>query len=80
MNGAQSEAVLENFVVSEIMKGYHNSGIEPYFIILGIKTTKKSICFGKLTARSIHLKSKKQPIQTIILSKHFDSLKRAVKK
>jgi predicted AAA+ superfamily ATPase len=29
MNGAQSGAILENYVVSEIKKGYHNSGLEP---------------------------------------------------
>ncbi len=29
MNGAQSGAILENYVVSEIKKGYHNSGKEP---------------------------------------------------
>ncbi len=29
MNGAQSGAILENYVVSEITKGYHNSGLEP---------------------------------------------------
>jgi len=30
MNGAQAGAILENYVVSEIKKGYHNSGREPY--------------------------------------------------
>ena len=30
MNGAQAGAILENYVVSEIMKGYHNCGLEPY--------------------------------------------------
>ena len=30
MNGAQSGAILENFAVSEIVKGYHNCGREPY--------------------------------------------------
>ncbi len=30
MNGAQNGAILENYVVSEIKKGYHNSGVEPY--------------------------------------------------
>ena len=29
MNGAQAGAVLENYVISEIKKGYHNCGIEP---------------------------------------------------
>lgn len=29
-NGAMSGALLENFTVSEIMKGYQNAGIEPY--------------------------------------------------
>ena len=30
MNGAQDGAILENYVISEIKKGYHNSGKEPY--------------------------------------------------
>ena len=30
MNGAQSGAIVENYVVSEIKKGYHNSGQEPH--------------------------------------------------
>ena len=30
MNGAQSGALLENYVVSEIIKGYHNCGLTPY--------------------------------------------------
>jgi len=30
MNGAQSGAILENYIISEIMKGYHNSGNTPY--------------------------------------------------
>ncbi|GMO23028.1 MAG: ATP-binding protein [Termitinemataceae bacterium] len=29
-NGASGGAFLENFVVSEIAKGYHNAGLEPY--------------------------------------------------
>ena len=29
-NGAMNGALLENFAVSEIMKGYQNAGIEPY--------------------------------------------------
>ena len=30
MNGAQAGAILENYVISEIKKGYHNCGLEPY--------------------------------------------------
>jgi predicted AAA+ superfamily ATPase len=30
MNGAQAGALLENFVVSEVAKGYYNSGVMPY--------------------------------------------------
>jgi predicted AAA+ superfamily ATPase len=31
MNGAQAGAILENYVISEIKKGYHNCGLEPRF-------------------------------------------------
>jgi len=30
LHGAQSGAIFENFVVSEIAKGYHSSGYEPF--------------------------------------------------
>ena len=30
MSGAQAGAILENYVISEIKKGYHNSGVYPH--------------------------------------------------
>lgn len=41
MNGAQSGAFLENFVISEIKKGYHNSGITPYLYYFRDKDNKE---------------------------------------
>jgi predicted AAA+ superfamily ATPase len=41
MNGAQNGAILENFVVSEIKKGYHNSGITPYLYYFRDKDNKE---------------------------------------
>jgi predicted AAA+ superfamily ATPase len=41
MNGAQGGAILENYVVSEIMKGYHNSGNAPYLYYYSNKDNKE---------------------------------------
>ena len=41
MNGAMSGAILENFVVSEIIKSYHNCGLEPFIYYYRDKDTKE---------------------------------------
>lgn len=41
MNGAMSGAILENYTVSEIIKSYHNSGIEPFIYYYRDKDTKE---------------------------------------
>lgn len=41
MNGAMSGAILENFVVSEIVKSYYNCGQEPYIYYYRDKDTKE---------------------------------------
>ena len=41
MNGAMSGAILENFAVSEIIKSYHNFGLEPYVYYYRDKDTKE---------------------------------------
>jgi predicted AAA+ superfamily ATPase len=41
MNGAMSGAILENFVVSEIIKSYHNCGLEPFVYYYRDKDTKE---------------------------------------
>jgi len=41
MNGAMSGAILENFVVSEIMKSYQNCGREPFIYYYRDKDTKE---------------------------------------
>lgn len=41
MNGAMSGAILENFVVSEIIKSYHNCGREPFIYYYRDKDTKE---------------------------------------
>lgn len=40
-SGAMNGALLENFVVSEIMKGYQNAGLEPYFYFYRDRDTKE---------------------------------------
>ena len=41
MNGAMSGAILENFVVSEIMKSYQNAGLEPFIYYYRDKDNKE---------------------------------------
>ena len=41
MNGAMSGAILENFVVSEIVKSYQNSGLEPFIYYYRDKDNKE---------------------------------------
>lgn len=41
MNGAMNGAILENFVVSEIVKSYNNCGIEPYIYYYRDRDTKE---------------------------------------
>jgi len=41
MNGAQSGAILENFVVSEVAKGYYNNGKTPYLHYFRDKDNKE---------------------------------------
>ena len=41
MNGAMSVAILENFVVSEIVKNYQNSGREAFIYYYRDKDTKE---------------------------------------
>jgi predicted AAA+ superfamily ATPase len=41
LNGAMSGAILENFAVSEIIKSYHNCGLEPYIYYYRDRDTKE---------------------------------------
>jgi predicted AAA+ superfamily ATPase len=41
MNGAQNGAFLENFVISEVAKGHHNSGFTPYLYYFRDKDNKE---------------------------------------
>ena len=41
MNGAMSGAIFENYVVSEIIKSYHNSGLEPFIYYYRDKDAKE---------------------------------------
>jgi len=41
MNGAMSGAILENFAVAEIIKSYHNCGLEPYIYYYRDRDTKE---------------------------------------
>ncbi len=41
LNGAMSGALLENFVVSEIMKSYQNAGLEPYLYFYRDRDSKE---------------------------------------
>ncbi|MPL69367.1 hypothetical protein SDC9_15107 [bioreactor metagenome] len=53
MNGAMSGAILENFVVSEIVKSYHNCACEAYIYYYRDKDTKELDILGVLNKATL---------------------------
>ncbi|MDR0470311.1 MAG: ATP-binding protein [Nitrososphaerota archaeon] len=80
MNGAQSGAILENFVVSEIMKGYHNSGIEPYLHYFRDKDNKEIDLLWEANGTLYPLEIKKTANPNNQLVKTFRLLEKSGKK
>lgn len=67
-NGAMSGALLENFAVSEIVKGYQNSGLEPFLYFYRDKDSKEIdlIIEGDGTLCPIEIKKTATPDKRII--------------
>jgi len=74
MNGAQAGALLENFVVSEIIKGYHNSGQMPYLHYYRNKDNKEIDLLWEENGTLYPLEIKKTSKPDIRLTNVFNSL------
>jgi len=72
MNGAMSGAVLENFVVSEIVKSYYNCGVEPYIYYYRDKDAKEIDVILESNGRLYPIEIKKTASPTSQLIRVFN--------
>ena len=79
MNGAQSGALLENFVVSEVAKGYYNSGKIPYLHYFRDKDNKEIDLLWEENGTLYPLEIKKTSNPDIRLTKVFRVLEKSGK-
>ena len=79
MNGAQAGALLENYVVSEIMKGYYNSGNRPFLYYFRDKDNKEIDLIWEANGTLFPLEIKKTSNPDVRLTKVFSLLKKSGK-
>jgi len=79
MNGAHAGALLENFVVSEIAKGYHNSGETPYLHYFRDKDNKEIDLLWEADGTLYPLEIKRTSNPDIRLTKVFNLLEKSGK-
>ena len=79
MNGAQSGAILENFVVSEIAKGYYNSGKTPYLHYFRDKDNREIDLLWEENGTLYPLEIKKTGSPNARLTKVFQLLEKSGK-
>ncbi len=79
MNGAQNGAILENYVISEIVKGYFNSGQEPYLYYYRDKDGKEIDVLWEENGTIYPLEIKKTHNPRRELTKTFDVLQKSDK-
>lgn len=79
MNGAQGGAILENFVVSEITKGYYNSGQTPYLNYYRDKDAKEIDLLWEDSGTLYPLEIKKTSNPDARLTKTFALLQKSGK-
>ena len=79
MNGAQDGALLKNYVVSEIMKGYHNSGLKPYLHYYRDKDGMEIDIIWETNATLYPLEIKKTSNPDIRLTNVFHALEKVGK-
>ena len=79
MNGAQGGAMLENFVVSEVAKGYQNSGKTPYLYYFRDKDNKEIDLLWEANGTLYPLEIKKTSKPDVRLTKVFRSLENSGK-
>ena len=79
MNGAQSGALLENFVVSEVAKGYYNSGKMPFLHYFRDKDNKEIDLLWEENGTLYPLEIKKTSNPDVRLTKVFHVLEESGK-
>lgn len=79
MNGAQSGALLENFVISEVAKGYYNSGETPYLYYFRDKDNKEIDLLWEANGTLYPLEIKKTGSPDVRLTKVFNLLEKSGK-
>ena len=79
MNGAQAGALLENFVVSEVIKGYSNSGQMPYLNYFRDKDNKEIDLLWEANGTLYPLEIKKTSKPDVRLTKVFSLLEKSGK-
>jgi len=79
MNGAQAGALLENFTVSEVAKGYHNSGKMPYLYYFRDKDNKEIDLLWEANDTLYPLEIKKTSNPDVRLTKTFNLLEKSGK-
>ena len=77
MNGAMSGAILENYTVSEIIKSYHNCGIEPYIYYYRDKDTKEIDVIMEGNGKLYPMEIKKTATPASQLTRVFKVLEKA---
>ena len=76
MNGAMSRAILENFAVSEIMKSYFNTGIEPFVYYYRDKDTKEIDLIMESNGTLYPIEIKKTAMPGLRLTRVFNIIDR----
>lgn len=79
MNGAQAGALLENFVVSEVAKGYYNSGKMPHLFYFRDKDSKEIDLLWEANGALYPLEIKKTSNPDVRLTKVFGLLEKSGK-
>ena len=79
MSGAQSGAILENFVISEVMKGYYNCGHRPYLYYFRDKDNKEIDLLWEANGTLYPLEVKKTATPDMRLTKVFGVLEKSGK-
>ncbi len=77
MSGAMSGAILENFVVSEIMKSYYNAGREPFVYYYRDKDTKEIDLIMEENGKLYPIEIKKTATPDVRLTRVFNVINKS---
>jgi len=77
MSGAMSGAIFENFVVSEIIKSYHNCGMEPFVYYYRDKDTKEIDIIMESDGKLYPMEIKKTAMPASQLTRVFNVIEKS---